>query len=113
MIDDRLRLGRAQSYRLFPGTPSGRIRSDVVLLALNRSRRGIAAPLSHSPCDLVKPEEAVNIFSGSDLTLSDLLKWTRRKERPVPHYRINKRTTRFSVSDLKRWLEESTTPKGA
>ena len=44
-VNERLRLAVRQSYRLVPATASGRIRSDGVLLLLNRARVGIRIAL--------------------------------------------------------------------
>lgn len=111
-VKERLRLADRQSYRLVPATASGRIRSDNVLLLLNRSRVGIQEPLSYLPEDLLTPDEAVEFFAGSGITLRDLRRWTRRKCRVAPHFRINRNTIRFSASMLNRWLAETSKPKG-
>ena len=104
VINDMLRLAERQSYRLVPRTKSGRIRSDALLELLNRSRVGIAAPLSYLPNDLLKPEE-VELKYG--VTKRELRRWTRRKRNPSPHYRLNKFTLRYPEGLLGEWLKEN------
>ena len=104
-VDERLRLARRQSYRIVPATPSGRIKDTSVVLLLNASRVGIDEPLTNIPCDLMTPEEAVRRFDG--ITLRDLNRWTHRKLRVVPHFRLNRYTIRFSEAMLGEWLSRN------
>lgn len=110
-VNERLRLADRQSYRLVPATPSGRIRSDNILSLLNRSRVGIAAPISALPCDILTPEETVVQFAESGITLDDLRRWTHRRRKVVPHFRLNRNTIRFSAAMLDRWLAETSKPR--
>ena len=110
-VNERLRLADRQSYRLVPATPSGRIRSDGVLALLNRSRVGVADPLTAVPCDLMTPDETVAHFAASGLTLDDLRRWTRRTRKVAPHFRFNKNTIRFSAALLDGWLLASSAPR--
>lgn len=112
-VNERLRLGFRQSYRLVPATPSGRIRSDNILLLLNRSRVGIQFAISALPSDLLTPEETVARFAQSGITLRDLRRWTHREKKVAPHFRLNRNTIRFSAAMLDRWLSENSKPKGA
>lgn len=112
-VNERLRLGFRQSYRLVPATPSGRIRSDNILLLLNRSRVGIHSAISELPSDLLTPEETAARFAQSGITLRDLRRWTRRAKNVAPHFRLNRNTIRFSEAMLDRWLSENSRPKGA
>lgn len=111
-VNERLRLGFRQSYRLVPATPSGRIRSDNILLLLNRSRVGIQFAISALPSDLLTPEETVARFAQSGITLRDLRRWTHREKKVAPHFRLNRNTIRFSAAMLDRWLSENSRPKG-
>lgn len=107
-VNERLRLkSTSQSYALVPATPSGRIRSDSIIFLLNQSRRGIDAPLTAMPSDLMTPEETAAHFAPSGITLGDLRRWTHRKRNVAPHFRINKRVTRFSAAMLESWLAEN------
>ena len=106
-VNERLRLAVRQSYRLVPATASGRIRSDGVLLLLNRARVGIRNALSTLPSDLLTPDETVARFAGSGVTERDLRRWTRRSRNPAPHFRLNRSTVRFSAALLDAWLAET------
>lgn len=103
MVNGILRLGNRQSYRTVKATPSGMIRSDVLLALLNRTRVGIDSPLSTLPSDLLTPQEAVLKYG---VTECQLRRWSRRKRKPSPHYRINKYTIRYPQSLLGEWLKE-------
>ena len=67
-INDRLHLSSWQSYRFFPRTPSGRIRSDQVMAFLNRRRSGLDDIVSCLPHDLATADEVVAHFDSSDIT---------------------------------------------
>lgn len=103
-VNDTLRLARRQSYRVVPATASGRIRSDAVLSLLNRSRIGIASPLSCLPDGMLTIDEAADRFGVS---VNDLRRWTRRTRRTAPHFRINRRIMRFPAALLEEWLKEN------
>lgn len=109
-VRDRLRLALHQSYRIIPTTPSGRIRSDSVLLLLSRSHVGADEPVRGLPCDLMTPDEAAARFN---VTVRELRRWAHRIRRPLPHFRINRSTTRFSAEEIDRWLAENSKAKGA
>ena len=114
LVNERLRLGRSQSYAIMPKTATGRIRSDCVVMLLNRSRRGVDAPLDYLPSDLMTPEEAAQRYADSGITLGDIRRWTRRKRRIPPHFRLSQRTILFSAAMLDKWLEANSSPtKGA
>lgn len=114
-VNKRLKLGLFQSYRIFPATPSKRIRSDAILSLLNRSRVGIGAAIDDIPGDgyLLTPEETVAYFAASGVTDADLRRWTRRTRNPAPHFRINRSVIRFSAPLLDRWLAETSVLNGA
>lgn len=114
-VNERLKIGLFQSYRLIPATPSKRIRSDEVLSLLNRSRVGIRASIDKLPGDgfLLTPEETVAHFAESGVTAADLRRWTRRSRNPAPHFRLNKKTVRFSANLLDGWLAETSVLRGA
>jgi hypothetical protein len=103
IVNNLLRLGNRQSYRTVKATPSGMIRSDVLLALLNRTRVGIDSPLSTLPSDLLTPEEAESTYG---VTQHQLRRWSHRKRNPSPHYRLNKYTIRYPQTLLGEWLKE-------
>ena len=100
-----------QSYSLCPATPSGRIRTDFVVALLNKSRVGIVEPLKDIPSDLLSPEQVVERFADSGITLKDIRRWTHRRLRVPPHFRLTRNMVRFSESGLRRWLDEESFPR--
>lgn len=100
-VEGLLRLGRRQSYRLFAPTESGRISSEAVVRRLNAGRVGVAAPLTEAPSDLMRPEEAAEML-GVDP--SELRRWSRRRVRPAPHFRLTGHTLRYPARALEEWM---------
>ncbi|MBR4604229.1 MAG: hypothetical protein IKO43_05245 [Kiritimatiellae bacterium] len=109
-VREQLRISPWISYRLFPLTPSRRIRSSDVVELLNKSRVGIKDPLFDAPSDLMTPEETVKRFAKSGITLADLRRWTRRTLKVAPHFRITSKITRFSEAMLNEWLAAMSAP---
>ena len=107
-VCDRLRLSRWQSYQIVGSSYGPRISSDDVLAVLNRSRKGGIAPLTYPqfPHDLLTPEELSAELAESDISVRDLLNWTRRTKAVPPHYRLNKCTIRFPRATFMAWLDE-------
>ena len=105
-VCDRLRLARVQSYEIVGSSYGPRISSDDVLAVLNRARRGMPNALEWIPHDLVTPEELSAELSESDISVRDLLNWTRRTKAVPPHFRLTRRTIRFSRSQFMAWLDE-------
>ena len=103
-VCDRLRISRVQSYELVGSSYGPRISSDDVLAVLNRAKRGTDA-VRFIPHDLLTPEELSAELSESDISVRDLLNWTRRTKSVPPHYRFTKRTIRFSRSQFMAWLD--------
>ena len=108
-ICERLRLSRWQSYHVVGSSYGPRINSDDVLAVLNRARRGGLAPLAYPglPHDLLTPEELSAELAESDISVRELLNWTRRTKPGAipPHFRLNKCTIRFSRSQFMEWLD--------
>lgn len=106
-VCDRLRLSRRQSYEIVGSSYGPRINSDDVLAVLNRSRKGGLAPLQYPqfPHDLLTPEELSAELSESDISVRELLNWTRRTKAVPPHYRLNKCTIRFPRASFMAWLD--------
>jgi predicted DNA-binding transcriptional regulator AlpA len=106
-VCERLRLSRWQSYQIVGSSYGSRISSDDVLDILNRSRRGQAELLRWLPHDLLTPEELSAELAESGISTRELLNWTRRT-RPnavPPHFRLTRRTIRFSRSSFMEWLD--------
>lgn len=110
-VKAHLRISPGISYRLFPVTPSGRIRTSDIVELLNNVRCGIKDPLSAVPSDLMTPDETVKRFADSRISLDDLRRWTHRTLKVVPHFRITRNTILFSASMLEDWLAAMSTPK--
>ena len=106
-VCDMLRVSRWQSYHVVGSSYGPRISSDDVLAVLNRARRGGLAPLSYPglPHDLLTPEELSAELAESDISVRELLNWTRRTKAVPPHYRFTKRTIRFPRTEFMAWLD--------
>lgn len=105
-VCDRLRISRVQSYELVGSSYGPRISSDDVLAVLNRARRGMPDAVAWIPHDLLTPEELSAELAESDISVRDLLNWTRRTKAVPPHYRFTKRTIRFPRAPFMAWLDE-------
>lgn len=103
-VCDRLRISRAQSYELVGSSYGPRISSDDVLAVLNRARRATPAT-QFIPHDLLTPEELSAELAESDISVRELLNWTRRTKAVPPHYRFTKRTIRFPRTEFMAWLD--------
>ena len=104
-VCDRLRLSRRQSYEIVGSSYGPRISSDDVLAVLNRARRGMPAASEWIPRDLLTPEELSAELAESDISVRDLLNWTRRTKAVPPHYRLGRRTIRFPRASFMAWLD--------
>ena len=108
-VCDRLRLSRWQSYQVVGSSYGPRINSDDVLAVLNRARRGGLDALVYPafPHDLLTPEELSAELAESEISVRDLLNWTRRTKPGAipPHYRITRRTIRFPRARFMEWLD--------
>jgi hypothetical protein len=109
-INDRLSLSSWQSYRFFPRTPSGRIRSDQVMAFLNRRRRGQDDILKCLPHDLATMDGVVSHFSVSGISDKHVRAWLKRTKCVPPHIRITNKHILFSISQLESWLEKESLP---
>lgn len=105
-VCDRLRISRCQSYEMVGSSYGPRISSDDVLSVLNRARRGMPDAVAWIPHDLLTPEELSAELAESDISVRDLLNWTRRTKAVPPHYRFTKRTIRFPRAPFMAWLDE-------
>lgn len=104
-VCDRLRLNHGQSYEIVGCCYGPRISSDEVLAVLNRARRGIPDAVTGIPHDLLTPDELSAELAESDITVHDLLCWTRRTKAVPPHFRFTKRTIRFPRARFMAWLD--------
>lgn len=106
----RLRLSPRQSYSLVRSGYGPCVSSDAVLALVNKSRRNIAAPFDHVPCDILTAEELVQTpeLAQSGLTPRMILVFTRRENpnNQPPFLRLNKQTTRFVKSLFLDWLSK-------
>ena len=104
-VCDMLRVSRWQSYQVVGSSYGPRISSDDVLAVLNRARRGMPDAVAWIPHDLLTPEELSAELAESDISVRDLLNWTRRTKAVPPHYRFTKRTIRFPRAPFMAWLD--------
>lgn len=106
-VCDRLRISRVQSYELVGSSYGPRISSDDVLAVLNRARRGMPDAVAWIPHDLLTPEELSAELAESDISVRDLLNWTRRTKPGAipPHFHITRRTIRFPRAEFMSWLD--------
>lgn len=104
-VCDRLRLARVQSYEIVGSAYGARISSDEVIAVLNRARRGMPDAVTWIPHDLLTPEELSAELAESDISVRDLLRWTRRTKAVPPHFRFTKRTIRFPRAQFMAWLD--------
>lgn len=108
-VNERLKLAKFQSYRIIPATPSGRISSDYIVDLLNRT--GIGVPFRFGiPSDILTTDELVARYAESGITSSNIRKWTKRRRKPLPHYRLSRYALRFSLEDVENWLKETSKP---
>lgn len=103
-VNERLKLAKFQSYRIIPATNSGRISSDYIVNLLNRTGVGIAAFRCSMPSDILTTEELVERYAESGITRKDVIKWSRLKRNPIPHYRLSRYAIRFSAADVDEWM---------
>ena len=106
LICKRLVLSPRQSYRIVPPSYGSLISSDEILHIVNNARRGIREPLNAIPCDIVTADElAADPVLGGVVQASRIITWTHRTKNVPPHFRFNKKTTRFSRSGFIQWLD--------
>lgn len=104
-VCDRLRISRVQSYEMVGSSYGPRISSDDVLAVLNRARRGMPDAVAWIPHDLLTPEELAAELAESDISVKDLINWTRRTKAVPPHFRLTRRTIRFPRAEFMSWLD--------
>lgn len=106
----RLRLSPRQSYSLVRSGYGPCVSSDAVLSLVNKSRRNIAAPFDHVPCDILTAYELAQTpeLAESGFAPRDFLVFTRRENpnNQPPFLHLNKQTTRFVKSLFLNWLAE-------
>ena len=106
LILERLKLSLRQSYRIVPPSFGSLINSDEVLHIVNEARRGIREPLDNPPLDMMTAEEISKIVLDGLISSRRILTWTHRKKNVPPHFRFNKKTTRFSRHLFEEWITE-------
>lgn len=106
----RLRLSPRQSYSLVRSGYGPCVSSNAVLSLVNKSRRNIATPFDHVPCDILTAEELAQTpeLAESGFAPRDFLVFTRRENpnNQPPFLHLNKQTTRFVKSLFLDWLAE-------
>lgn len=106
----RLRLSPRQSYSLVRSGYGPCVSSDAVLSLVNKSRRNIATPFDHVPCDILTADELAQTpeLAESGFAPRDFLVFTRRENpnNQPPFLHLNKQTTRFVKSLFLDWLAE-------
>lgn len=105
LINERLRLSKQQSCRLFRGRNI--IDSNVVVSALNSCREGGQPEIEGDsiPRGLITITELAESLSNEYLavTTRQVWNWTRRLY-PVPHYRLTRNILLFSRSHVEQWI---------
>lgn len=108
-VCERLRLSQWQSYQIVGSSYGSRINSDDVVSILNRCRRGIPQAFDslYIPHDLLTPDELSAELAESDISVRELLNWTRRTNPKAipPHFRFTSRTIRFPRGLFMQWLD--------
>lgn len=106
----RLRLSPRQSYSLVRSGYGPCVSSDAVLSLVNKSRRNIATPFDHVPCDILTADELAQTpeLAESGFAPRDFLVFTRRENpnNQPPFLHLNKQTTRFVKSLFLDWLAQ-------
>ncbi len=106
----RLRLSPRQSYSLVRSGYGPCVSSDAVLSLVNKSRRNIAVPFDHVPCDILTADELARTLelAESGFAPRDFLVFTRRENpnNQPPFLHLNKQTTRFVKSLFLDWLAQ-------
>lgn len=106
----RLRLSPRQSYSLVRSGYGPCVSSNSVLSLVNKSRRNIATPFDHVPCDILTADELAQTpeLAESGFAPRDFLVFTRRENpnNQPPFLHLNKQTTRFVKSLFLNWLAE-------
>lgn len=114
MICDRLRLSRRTSYDIVGSAHGSLVSSDEVIALLNRSMRETKDPcaafkppktIDYIPSDLLTPDELAAELAESGISARDLWNWAHRKRNIAPHFRLTKRTIRFSRAIFFAWLD--------
>ena len=105
-ICTQLKLGNRQSYRIVPPSYGPLINSDEVLHIINQARRGIQEALDGPPLDMMTAEEISKIVLDGLIPSKRILTWTHRTKNVPPHFRFNKKTTRFSRHLFEEWITE-------
>lgn len=101
-LDERLRLGARQSFRVVPAglCRRGLVPSDEVVAILNAAAVG-EARVDEIPFDLATAEE---LEEETGVPARRIALAARRTLDPAPHYRLNGWTLRFRRSSFGRWL---------
>ena len=106
----RLLVSLLQSYSLVKSGYGPCVSYNAVLSLVNKSRRNIAKPFDHVPCDILTAEELAQTpeLINSGITPRMILVFTRRENvgNQPPYIRANKQTTRFVKSLFLDWLAE-------
>lgn len=101
-VNERLAIGKWQSYGLVKASYLAYVSTDDVIALLNRARRGREDELDFIPSDIITPEQA-EVETG--IPARRLLLWTRRRKKVPPHFHLNNKTIRFRRSSLSAWLD--------
>lgn len=98
-VEERLRIGHRQSYRLVPAT-GVLVPSSYIVDMLNCSAVNTDDIVTVIPDDLARPDE----LAEGQVTERDVKRWCGRKVNPLPHYRLNKNTIRVRRSQFDKWM---------
>lgn len=100
MVNERLRLSSSASYRLLAPNRLHMVGSDEVISLLNRSAVRECG-VDFVPSDIVTADE---LSEETGIPAKRLVAWTRRTKNVIPHYRLNKHTTRFRMGSVTEWI---------
>lgn len=100
---ERFRFGRRQSYRIVPHH-HGKLLDEGKLVRLLNECRMNGMPIEDGLPDLFTAEEVAEWCEG--VSAKRILAYTKRKNNPLPCYRFNKNTLRFTQETFNNWISK-------
>ena len=107
ILCERLRLGLLQSYRIAPPNYGALLDYGKIVRLLNECRVGMEVQ-HEMPSDILTADELASELTDSGITAHRLRVFSRRKRNPLPHFRFNKNTLRYTRTHFHNWLKGKT-----
>lgn len=108
-MNERLHIEQRTSFRIIPrdevANKAGFINSDKLLTLINRVRVNCPV-LTSIPVDFATLDELAEALRETGITRRNLFRWTRRKRNPLPHFRFNSHTIRYSCALCEAWIDQ-------